>query len=262
MEIITSRNNYLIKDVVRLRDFPSFRRKTGLFFIEGIRLCLDAASSGLKAKYLFVTEKFYLSKKKECENLFLISEKLFLISDDVSEKISDTKNPQGIFLVVYGLDNQNNINKINFNGKYIAFENLQNPDNLGAAARTAEALGLDGLIVSGGCDVCNPKALRASMGSLFRLNVILSPDLSKTLIFLRDNGMSTYAAVVRDADTFVNTMDVSGGIVCAVGNEGNGLSEKVISSCMKKMTIPMKGRAESLNASQAATIIMWEMMSR
>lgn len=139
-------------------------------------------------------------------------------------------------------------------------ENIQTPDNLGAAARTAEALGLDGIIVSGGCDIYNPKALRAAMGSLLRLEVFSVPDLPSFIEKCNVNGMNTYAAVPDNTALPVTQIDKSKGIVCVVGNEGNGLTGKTISSCSSKVTIPMKGRAESLNAAAAACMIMWEMV--
>ena len=256
---ITSRNNDRIKQAVKLCTDSSERRKTGSFFLEGLRLCCDAALYGHTAETVFVTEKALAEHGEELSVLLSSCKESFVITQEISLKLSDTKNPQGVFCICKTLDKNNNIDKINYNGMYIALENVQTPGNLGAAARTAEALGLDGIIVSGGCDIYNPKALRAAMGSLLRLNVIMVSDLPEFFRECSAHSMKTYAAV-PDSDALpVTEMDRTNGVICAVGNEGNGLSDDVISVC-ERVTIPMKGRAESLNAASAASVIMWEMV--
>lgn len=257
---ITSRNNEKIKNAAKLGAESSYRRKTGMFFLEGIRLCCDAAENGIKPESVFVTESALEKHGDELSVLLAAGKENFIITDEISDKLSDTKSTQGVFCVCKTLDKFSNIDKINNNGIYIAVENIQTPDNLGAVARTAEALGLDGMIVSGGCDIYNPKALRAAMGSLLRLPVFSVADLPSFLEDCNRSGMNTYAAVPDSSAVPVTEMDRTKGIICAVGNEGNGLTEKTISSCKSKITIPMKGRAESLNASAAACMIMWEMV--
>ncbi|MCD7774812.1 MAG: RNA methyltransferase, partial [Clostridiales bacterium] len=184
----------------------------------------------------------------------------FLITEEISEKLYDKKSPQGVFCICKTLDKNLNIYKINYNGIYAAFEEIQTPGNLGAAARTAEALGLDGLIVSGGCDIYNPKAQRSAMGSLLRLDVIRTENLPEFLMKCSEKGMKTYAAVPDKNALPVTEIDKSGGLVAVIGNEGNGLTDETIKACSGRITIPMRGRAESLNAGAAASIIMWEMV--
>lgn len=256
---ITSRNNDKIKQAVKLCTDSSYRRKTNSFFLEGLRLCCDAAINGHIAETVFVTEKALTEHGDEIKILLSSCKESFVITEEISLKLSDTKNPQGVFCICKILDKSIYIDKINYNGMYIALENVQTPINLGAAARTAEALGLDGIVVSGGCDIYNPKALRAAMGALLRLNVIRVDNLPDFISKCRENGMNTYAAV-PDSDALpVTQIDKKSGIICAVGNEGNGLSDEVISVC-SRITIPMSGRAESLNAATAAAVIMWEMV--
>ncbi|MBQ8210001.1 MAG: RNA methyltransferase [Clostridia bacterium] len=257
---LTSRNNDKIKQTVKLCADSSERKRTGCFFLEGLRLCCDAALNGHIAETVFVTENALDNHGDELKVLLDSAKEAFVITEEISLKLSDTKNPQGVFCICKTLDKFNNIDKIKYNGIYIALENVQTPGNLGAVARTAEALGLDGMIVSGGCDIYNPKALRAAMGSLLRLDIISVDDLPAFLKDCESKGMKTYAAVPDASALPVTQMDRSGGVICAVGNEGNGLSEKVISSCCDSITIPMKGRAESLNAASAACVIMWEMV--
>ncbi len=259
-ENITSKSNDRIKYAVKLRDKYSFRKEEGLFIIEGARLCSDAAISGISIKELYVTEG---ARAKYSEYVRLVEEKAersFLVSSEVAEKLSDTKSTQGVFCVCKMLDKNTNIGKIKYNGKYIALDGVSNPSNFGAVIRTAEAVGLDGVIVSGGCDIYNPKSQRAAMGSLFRLNVVETEDLPSLLKELVKNGMAVYSGVPDSDAEKITEVDMQGGVVCVIGNEGNGITEEVIKASTKAVTIPMKGRAESLNAAAAASIMVWEMM--
>ncbi|MCL2195895.1 MAG: RNA methyltransferase, partial [Oscillospiraceae bacterium] len=148
--MISSTQNPQIKLAVKLRDSARARREHGLFFLEGYRLCMDALDNGYTPELLLCTDQHDLPNAVR-------------ISESVAQKLSDTVNTQGVFgvwRVPVGADANPPATKL------VALENLQDPANLGAIARTAEALGIHGLVVSGGCDVHHPKALRASMGAL------------------------------------------------------------------------------------------------
>lgn len=260
MEYITSKANERVKHAVKLRDSSAARKSEGLFFAEGARLCADAALTGVAVKELFITEAAAEKYKDYVAAIEKAAERVFTVSDEVAEKLSDTKNGQGVFCVCKMLDKIANIGKIKYTGKYAALDNVSNPANFGAIVRTAEAMGLDGVIVSGGCDIYNPKAQRASMGSLFRLNVVETDELASFMAELRANGMKVYASVPDSGAPKITETDMSGGVVCIIGNEGNGISASVAASADSPVTIPMRGRAESLNAAAAASIIIWEMM--
>ena len=249
-----------MKYAVKLRDKDSFRKLEGLFFIEGARLCADAALSSVKIKELYVTESATLKYSEYVRLAENVAERSFLVSEEVAEKLSDTKNTQGVFCICKMLDKNTNIGKIKYNGKYIALENVSNPSNFGAVVRTAEAVGLDGVIVSGGCDIYNPKSQRAAMGSLFRLNIVEVDDLPDFLKSLAENGMSVYAGVPDSDAEKITEVDMKNGVVTIIGNEGNGISDATKQASTKLVTIPMQGRAESLNAAAAASIMIWEMM--
>ncbi len=249
-----------MKFAVKLREKDSFRKKEGLFFIEGARLSQDAALSGVEIKELFVTESAMSKYSDYIRSVENVTERCFVVSEEIAEKLSDTKNNQGVFCVCKMLDKKTIIGKIKYNGKYIALEDVSNPSNFGAVIRTAEAVGLDGVIVSGGCDIYNPKSLRASMGSLFRLSVFVADDLSEFVAELQENGMKVYAGVPDSSALKITEADMSGGVVCVIGNEGNGITEATKNASTNLVTIPMKGRAESLNAASAASILIWEMM--
>ncbi len=259
-EKITSKSNDKIKYAVKVREKDSFRKSERAFFIEGARLCADAAISGVEIKELYVTENALVRYGEYVHLIEKCAGRCFEISDELAQKLGDTKSPQGVFCICKMLDKNTNIGKIKYNRKYIALEDVSNPSNFGAVVRTAEAVGIDGVIVSGGCDIYNPKSLRASMGSLFRLDVVECDNLPLFLKDLANKGMAVYAGVPdSDADK-ITEVDMNGGVVCVIGNEGNGITEETRNAATKLVTIPMQGRAESLNAAAAASIIIWEMM--
>ncbi len=255
-EIITSRENPKIKQTVRLISSAKARRDAGLFAAEGIRLCFDVYLSGIPITALFYTEDAYRKNTDKLDKLVLSAAESFVTSPDVFRKMSDTESPQGVLAVcrtpaLSGGD-------ITASGRYLALERVSDPSNLGAAARTAEAFGLTGLIVGGGCDPFSPKALRASMGALVRLPVYDLPDFCDTLKQLKKRGMRTVAAVVRGGVPIGGVRFADGDIVM-IGNEADGLSEDACEMADIKTTIPMSGRAESLNAAAAAAIAVYVM---
>ena len=136
----------------------------------------------------------------------------------------------------------------------MAFENIQDPGNLGTVARTAEALGIDGLIVKG-VDPYSPKVLRASMGAILRLPIIEPDDI---LDFITASGKRVVGTVVTKAKSIKDFKFLAD--IVLIGNEANGLTENAKSVCDELVTIEMAGRAESLNAAAASSIIAWEMV--
>lgn len=257
-EIIKSRSNERIKKAVAIRKSSRERRKNGLFFLEGARLCSDAAMCGTAIEVLFFSDKAFEKYSFEIEETVKAARSVYRVSQELCDFLSETESPQGVFCVCQMSENSGILPQ---NGKkYIALDDVQNPDNLGAVARTAEALGIDGMIVFAGCDIYNPKAQRAAMGSLLRLPVIRTDDLCSLLKECRENGLKTYATTPDSSAEKITKTDFSGGVVCVIGNEGAGISKEVLDVCDTKITIPMKGRAESLNAAAAASVLLWEMV--
>ncbi len=259
MEVISSKSNDKIKYAVKLRESASFRKKEEKFFLESARLIQDAVLSGAEIEMLFVTETANERYSAYIEIILKSTKKAFVISEEIAEKLADTKTTQGVFAVLNMLDKFANISKIKYYGKYIALEEISNPSNFGAICRTAEAVGLDGVIIKGGCDVYNPKVQRASMGALFRLDVITVDDLTALFTELKSNNMKIYGSVPDSSALKITDIDKASGMVVIIGNEGNGISDEAKENSVL-VTIPMNGYAESLNAAAAATIIMWEMM--
>lgn len=278
METITSVKNERVKAAAKLTSSTKARREQGLFVLEGLRLCMDVVRSGLRCAELFVSGEFCKKHEAEYEALAAVSDEVFLVNDAVLEKLSDTRTPQGVCCVVRMAAPVSLLERAPATGapasgtdvsatKLLLLENVQDPANLGAIARTAEALGISGLLVSGGCDVYAPKALRASMGALLRLPVEVvdaSGEGSAPVLSLLEKaeelGFKTYASTPAADAVSVTEADFSGPVLCVVGNEANGVTPETMAACAERVTIPMTGRAESLNAAAAGAILMWEMV--
>ncbi len=257
---VTSKDNQWVKEWRRLNDSAKYRRETGLFAIEGARLCGDAMRSGVTLKAVLYTSSALAVYGNVVEPLLASADAVLEISPELSRHMSDTINPQGVFCIAKMLDNSLIIDKINIIGTYSALEDVQDPGNVGTVIRTAEALGIDGILLSDGCcDIYNPKVLRASMGGVFRLPLMRVGDMAQTVTALQDKGMTAFACVVDATATPITKAEMGQGSVTVIGNEGNGLRAETVAACRQSVTIPMTGRAESLNASMAAGIILWEM---
>ena len=260
METITSRENRLVKQAAKLVASASARKEAGLFVIEGVKLCSEAVQAGVQIHTIFITEKAIQKYPAFSSQISQMAVPGYRISEQISLKISDTKSPQGIFFICGMLDNRCHTATIKNNGRYMALENMQDPGNLGTVLRTADALGLDGVLLSESCaDFYSPKVLRSTMGAAFRGPVLFCPDMPGLLVQLGEMGMQTYAAALDENACDVREVLFADGCVAVVGNEGNGLRPETIAACLHTVVIPMAGAAESLNAAVAAGILMWEM---
>lgn len=258
MNRLDSVSNEKIKAAVKIASSSKARKETGLFFLEGLRLCRDSALTGTAIRYAFFTDKAYEKFTEDSEFIRSKANESYFISEAVADKLSLTQTSQGFFCLCER-EKSLPLSSLEADGKYIALENIQDPANLGAICRTAEALGIKGAILYSCCDCYSPKSQRAAMGSLLRLPVFESPDLCEDIEYLRNKGMKVYATSPDSSSVKITEVPMDGGVICVIGNEGNGVSEEVFSLC-EKVTIPMQGNAESLNASMAAAITMWEMM--
>ena len=232
----------------------------GAFVAEGLRLVEDAVNSGLVPTNIFATENFVSKFPDKFSKISKNCEKIYLITDALAQKISDTKTPQGIFAVFATLDKNLNLDKIYNNGHFIFIVSLQDPGNVGTIIRTAEAMGLDGVIMtSDSPDAFSPKVLRSTMGSAFRIPIVVCDDAIKTIELFHKNEFTTYAAALEENSVKLGGFKFPEKSVVLIGNEANGLQSNVIDCCKQTLMIPMKGNAESLNAASAANMIMWEM---
>ena len=255
--MITAKDNPRIKKVSMLCSSAKKRREEGAFILEGSRLCAEALREDIYVKELFYTAEAEDSHPELIEKLSQKAEFYSEVSKAVFSKMSDTDSPQGVLLTV-SLKEKNTSVK---SGRWIAFERISDPSNLGAAARTAEALGFGGILLSRtGVDPYSPKSLRASMGALLRLPLVVAEDFQAEILSLKENGFTVTGTVV-DADALkINNVSFGENEITVIGNEANGLTEEMKALCSRLVTIPMTGRAESLNAAAAAAIVMWEIM--
>lgn len=261
VQMISSRNNKLIVDCFKLKN-KKYRDAAGLFFFEGKKLLTEAIKCGVRIKYLFFTDDdppIDLPPQTEA----------IRVTQSVYEKISEEKSPEGLFCVAEHIDKLHKCDKIEGSdifdelskGKsYFIAESVRDPGNLGTIMRTASAMGIDMLILSGDCaDIYSSKTVRAGMGAVFRQATYRASDLPHVIGHLRSKEIKVYAAALDKSSVSLENIVPSNNKVCfAVGNEGHGLSDEVISACDKSVIIPMSGETESLNVSAATAILMWQ----
>ncbi len=253
---ISSKENSLIKLVCGLQKSAKERKENALFVLEGLRICFDAADNGIQFDKLIVSKTAFEKLSSDIEKLASKATHCYLLNDTLFKKISDTTTPQGI-IAVAKIPQATDF-EIDVKGRYIALENLSDPSNLGAVSRTAEALGVSGIILSdNSCDPYSPKVLRASMGTLLRMPVIILPNFSSNISKL---GLKVFSCVVDNTAEKITEQSFGDGCVLVIGNEANGITDETKKNSDKLITIEMSGKAESLNAAIAASIAMWEMM--
>lgn len=256
-EIITSKDNSLIKHFRKLMTSKKERMACNEFILEGSRLVFDALKNNAPITKILITVS--ASEKYDLELLKYNNIKIIHISDELGSKISDTGNTQGIFAQCEFIKNRETLGELKANGKYAVLCGIQDPGNAGMIIRTADAMGLDGVIFSNSCDVYNPKVVRSTMGSLFRIPVYANISEEEIFLALNKFKIPSFAAVVTGEAIDVKKADFSKGGAIFIGNEGNGLNNDTIKKCSQKITIKMSGNIESLNAAMATGIIMWEL---
>ena len=256
MQVIKSKDNPLVKQFVSLIENRKEREKQGLFVIEGLRFCKDAVLRKAFVKTVLLSEDF-VSENGEYVDLFMQnSSDVRMISKAVSDKIGSTVNSQGVFCLC---QMPSFAEKIEGN-KIIVLENLQDPGNMGTIIRTAEAFGVNGIILVGGCvDIFSPKVLRSTMGTIFNVPIFRFSDIEKAKEFLEKYKFNLYGAILDKNSKKLSKLNFNGNTAIMIGNEANGISEKAKNACDDFVFIEMSGNAESLNAAIAASVFMWEL---
>ena len=268
-EIITSRANPTIKWASSLLEKKE-RVEAQSFVAEGVKLTLEALAAGLDVTHIFVAE----SKKNtifERLNDFFEDEKfnnctVYVVSDSAFEKISTEKAPQGVISVIKYLDNFKYIDIIYKEEFFLGAEecaiflhSVRDPSNLGSVIRSAAAFGADHIILTSDCaDVYNPKTVRSAMGSLYKVRISIVSDVHAAIHALRENGRRVYSAELNPNALSLDGVKLSKSDVVIIGNEGHGIPADVSEACDNAIYIPISSNAESLNASVAAAIFMWE----
>ena len=254
--MITSASNPRIKRLVELRKKAKLRRESGLFLIEGTRLCMDTPGQSVEEAY--VTQR-WLAEAPEKDRERLRQFPVTVVTEEVLAKAADTASPQGILCVAKTPSyTWKDLLKPCRAPLLLILEDIQDPGNLGTMFRTAEAAGATGIVMSRGTvDLFNPKVVRATMSAVFRLPFLFSADLCADIRFLQAQGIGVYAAHLGGSRPY-DALPLLQGSAFLIGNEGNGLSDRSAEAADEKIIIPMAGAAESLNAAMAAGILLFE----
>ncbi len=268
-EVISSTANPRSKWIASLRDRKG-RQNAKSFFVEGEKLSYEALENKLPITHIIVLEskkdtilpkiKSLISKNYDYEI------ELLLVSENVFSKISSEKAPQGVITVIKYLDffkKLDIINKEEFflkdSEKAIILCDLQDPGNLGSVIRSAVAFGVEHIILTESCaDIYNTKTVRSAMGSLFRVKVTQLSALSDFIFAAQQNGRRVFAAELCDAALPLDKCGIGSRDIVIIGNEGHGIPKEISLICDSSVYIPISKKTESLNASVAAAIFMWE----
>jgi TrmH family RNA methyltransferase len=271
--MITSTSNSKIKNIIQLNTSSKARREQNAFIAEGIKMFTEAPPIRIKEVYVSsellnrinIAER-YLDNDDEDKLLRKCKEKLDKtgfteVSDKVFKKMSDTVTPQGIISVVdrktYELKDLIRLSS-DMSLRVLILESVQDPGNLGTMIRTAEAAGFDFVLASEGTvDVYNPKVIRSTMGSVYRVPVIYTHGLKADIEELKGVGVKVYAAHLKGKHDY-NKINFGKRTAIMIGNEGNGLSDEIAGAADEYIKIPMQGQVESLNAAVAAALLMFE----
>jgi hypothetical protein len=253
--MITSSGNKKIKDLAALIKKSNARKKHNAYIIEGIRMFKELKKDEILD--VFASESF------EAENGKILSEiypEYETVSDRIFESVSDTKTPQGVMAVVkrkeYTLEKI--LEKRDTPHSLLILDSLQDPGNLGTLVRAGEGAGITGIIMNETTvDIYNPKVIRSTMGSIFRVPFIYVKDLKEVIQKLYSKNINIYASGLEGAIEY-DAPDYTKDIAFIIGNEAAGISKEVLDIVKDKVKIPMLGEVESLNAAVAGSILMYE----
>ena len=252
--VITSITNAQVKRVIQLNKKSKVRREGHCFVAEGLKLFRETPEK--LRKNVFVSETF-LNEHRSDDTLKGIS--FETVSNPVFERMCDTKTPQGI-LTVAGMPEYTREQLLGGSGRaplVMILEDLQDPGNLGTILRTAAGAGVTGIFMSSRtADVFQPKVIRSTMGSIYRVPFRREDDLADVCSWLKGKRVRIFAAHLKGKNTYRGE-DYTGGTAFLIGNEGNGLSDVLSAKADVLIRIPMEGKVESLNAAVASALLMY-----
>ncbi len=255
MQIITSKDNELIKKIKKLKE-KKFRDEENVYLVEGTKMLKEAIDEKANIHTIVVCEECIKDNTIEKELLYEIAKyECIYVTEKVFKSITDVTNPQGVLAVI---EKKNNSNNINFDEDIIIIlDGIQDPGNLGTILRTVDSIGVKQIIVSKDTvDSYNPKVVRSTMGASFRINVIETENLVETIKEIQKNGYEVIATSLETNNSIYDIDFMKKAII--IGNEANGISKEVQDVSDIKVKIPMLGKTESLNAGVAAGIMMYE----
>lgn len=250
--MITSASNARIKKVAALNQKAKERRQEEKYVVEGVKMFLEAPEEEMEE--IYVSEGF---QQEACREK-LAGRPFETVSEEVFRKMSDTAAPQGILCVMrqkrYALSDL----LAGENSLLMVLEDIQDPGNLGTILRTGEGAGISGVIMSREtADIYNPKTIRSTMGSIYRVPFVYVTSLEEASAQLKAKNIRLFAAHLKGRSWY-DGEDYRKGSAFLIGNEGNGLREETAALADTYIKIPMQGRVESLNAAMASGILMYE----
>lgn len=253
-KMITTSNNAKVRKILQLQKKSKLRKEERVFIVEGPKMYEELPVERIES--VFVSESFYRAPEHKA---LLRKYEYEVVKDAVFADMSDTKTPQGILAVAaqyrYEMDDLLPKNRPPF---LLVLDRIQDPGNLGTMLRTGEAAGITGVLMSQDTvDLYNPKVIRSTMGSLYRIPFVIAEDLPAALQQLKTKGIAFYAAHLKGTQNY-DKCDYRGPCGFLIGNESNGLSDPVAELADARIRIPMAGKVESLNAAAAATVLMFE----
>ena len=253
--VITSKDNEMVKHIRKLKE-KKYRDEYGEYIVEGIKLIKEAIEEKQNVKTVIVCDNCDKEAINQASMYEVAKQNLVYVDEKVFNTITEVKNPQGMLAVI---EKKNEEKEIDFKEDLIVIlDDIQDPGNLGTILRTVDSAGLTQIIVSKKSgDVYNSKVVRSTMGAIFRVNVIESDNLVETIKTIKKHKFSVISTSL-DTDKSIYDIDYKKTAI-VIGNEANGLSKSTVDSCDIKVTVPMKGKAESLNAAVCSALLMWEM---
>ena len=255
MQVISSKDNELVKHIKKLKD-KKYRDESNEYIVEGVKLIEEAVNENAKIKKIVVCEDTTRTYEIPTNIMLEIAKYEFIyVTDKIFSLITQVTNPQGIMAIIEkSPENQ----EIDYTQDIIvALDDVQDPGNLGTILRTVDSIGLNQIIVSKGtADAFNAKVVRSTMGAIFRINIIEVEDLKQAIKEMKKH---RFKLMVTSLQTENSIYDIDfNKKVIVIGNESNGVSGEIQEMADEKAKIPMLGKTESLNASVAAGIVMYE----
>lgn len=261
--MITSAANQQMKNLSALIKKAKERRKQRLFVVEGTKMCFEAPRDWVS--HIYISESFWKEKSTQDKLVqYLKMQKLEfesvcdIVSDSVFKSIADTQTPQGIMAVLHMPSYEMKHLLQGEKTHLLILESIQDPGNLGTMIRTGEGAGVTGVLMNQTTvDLFNPKTIRSTMGSVFRVPFYVTENLENELKQLSADGVQLFAAHLKGEKSY-DEPDYCGSVGFLIGNEGNGLSDEIAELASTYIRIPMEGQVESLNAAISATLLMYE----
>ncbi|MEM9076882.1 MAG: RNA methyltransferase [Bacteroidota bacterium] len=256
-KIISSAQNPLVKKIVQLQDKSRERRKTGIFVVEGAREIKLAKKGGYHVTHLFFVSEILNSPVEELKSILPEAEFIEL-SKSVYEKIAYRQSTEGVLALAKS--KSHTIEDIGFSSEsplVLVAEAPEKPGNIGALLRTADAAGLDAVLIANPkSDVYNPNIIRSSVGCVFTTQIGMG-STEEIIAFLKNKGISIRCAALTASKDYINS-NLTGPLAIVVGTESSGLSDEWLNNSDENLIIPMRGEIDSMNVSVSAAILIFE----